>query len=501
MDISRWIERHAAFHGGKIAVRTGDRTLSYAALHGEVLALARGLAAAGHSRGDRIAWWGLNSSTMIALLFAAARLGLILVPVNWRLADDEIRFVLDHASVRTLFVETLFKAQAERICLDPQAIRIVVADGQSGGTASLAEFAHPYGRDADPEVTLEMPILLGFTSGTTGRPKGAILTQGALFWNAVNAQHMHDMTAADHVLTVLPMFHVGGLCIQTLPALHLGGTVSLLPRFTPQATLDAIQRDRPTLTVLVPATMAALVADPLFAGTDFSSLRAIATGSTDVPVAQIEQLHSRGVPVIQVYGATETGPLAIYQKIADSPSVGSIGKPALHCEIRLVAADGRDCAVDEAGEILVRGPNVTTGYWRDEEATEAALRDGWFQTGDVAIRDAQGTFWFRDRIKNVIISGGENVYPAELERVLATCPAILECAVVGRTDPKWGQTPVAIVVPAEGARLTQADVLGLFDGRLARFKHPREVRFLDRLPRNAMGKVETGELKRLLGTD
>jgi fatty-acyl-CoA synthase len=435
---------------------------------------------------------------MISLLFAAARLGLILVPVNWRLADDEIRFVLDHAQVRTAFVEKQFNTQARLVCKDSAAIRVIVADAQPDESNSLASFVRENGYDTDPEVTLASPILLGFTSGTTGRPKAAILTQSALFWNAVNSQHMHDMTAADHVLTVLPMFHVGGLCIQTLPALHLGATVTMLPRFTPQATLEAIQELRPTLSVLVPATMAAIFADSHFASTDLSCLRAVATGSTDVPVAHINQWRARGVPVIQVYGATETGPLAIYQKIADSPVVGTIGKPALHCDIRLVNSNGRDCSVDEAGEILVRGPNVTAGYWRDQTATDAAFRDGWFQTGDVAVRDSSGYYWFRDRIKNVVISGGENIYPAELERILATCPAILECAVVGRADAKWGQTPVAIVVPAEGARLTESDVLGLFDGRLARFKHPRSVVIMDRLPRNAMGKVDTGVLKAML---
>jgi fatty-acyl-CoA synthase len=287
-------------------------------------------------------------------------------------------------------------------------------------------------------------VLIAYTSGTTGRPKGAVFTHRALYCNALNSHDMHGMTAAERVLTILPLFHVGGLNIQTLPALFLGAEVALLPRFEPGATLATIAAFEPTLTVQVPATLKALLEHPAFATTDFSCLRAITTGSTDVPRELIRAFHARGVPVIQVYGATETAPIAIYQKPGDAfTTEGSIGRAGLHTEIRLVRPDGTDCAPDEPGEVWVRGAHLASGYWNGVDPESFA--EGWFHSGDVARCDASGLYWFHDRVKNVIISGGENIYPAELERVLNALPGLREAAVVGRPDAHWGAVPVAVV--------------------------------------------------------
>jgi fatty-acyl-CoA synthase len=310
---------------------------------------------------------------------------------------------------------------------------------------------------------------------------------------------MHDMTVRDHILTVLPMFHVGGLNIQTTPALKTGATVTLHDRFDPGAFLAALAADRPTLTVLVPATISAVLAHPAWATTDLTSLRAVATGSMAVPPGMIEAFHARGVPVIQIYGSTETAPVAVYQRIHEAyDSVGCMGRAGLHTEVRVVDARGADVAPGVPGEVLVRGEHVAGGYWNDPEGTAKAFAGGWFHSGDIAECDAEDRFWFKDRIKNVIISGGENVYPAEVERVLRELPGIRECHVIGRADARWGMVPVAAVVADPAAGVSRGAVLAHFEGRLARFKHPRDVVFLPELPRNAMGKVRLDELARLV---
>ena len=265
------------------------------------------------------------------------------------------------------------------------------------------------------------------------------------------SQHMHGLTSDDHVLTVLPFFHVGGLNIQTTPALHHGATVTIHPRFTPDATLAAIERDRPTLTVLVPATIQAVTDHPDWATTDLSSLKAVSTGSTIVPPHLIDRFVARGVPVLQVYGSTETCPIAVYTRLGgDLSRVGSTGLPGLCCEAAVIDDAGNELPPDTPGEIAVRGPNVFYEYWGNEEATREALHDGWYRTGDIGLRDADGYFWVHDRKKNLIISGGENIYPAEVERVLLEHPDVAECGVIGRPDPRWDEVPVAYVIRRAG---------------------------------------------------
>jgi fatty-acyl-CoA synthase len=298
------------------------------------------------------------------------------------------------------------------------------------------------------------------------------------------------MTAADHVLTVLPLFHVGGLNIQTTPALQLGATVTLHARFAPDAVLAALARERPTLCVLVPATMQAVIEHPSWPATDLACLRALTTGSTQVPQDLIDAFTARGVPVLQVYGSTETCPIAVYTRLGGDQRAGSTGLPGLVCEARVVDDAGAEVPPGVAGEVVARGPSVFFEYWGNADATADTLRDGWYHSGDIGTRDADGHFFIHDRKKNMIISGGENIYPAEVERVLVAHPDVAEGAVIGRADPKWQEVPIAYVVRRAGctidARVLEAHLLA----QLARFKVPREYVFVDALPRNAMGKVQ-----------
>ncbi|MFZ1103238.1 MAG: AMP-binding protein [Hyphomicrobiaceae bacterium] len=496
-DISLWIERHAGFFPGRTAVRFQGQTLSYSDLaHGieRVAAMLHG--ELGLRRGDRIAWLGLNHPDMLGLLFAAARCGLMLVPLNWRLAAPEHAFILRNAGAKALFAQAGLAAALGPETV-PDGCRLVLSGGAGGQAPELYDLIAAAGAAPGHAGRLDDPLLLVYTSGTTGRPKGAVLSQRALEINAANAVHMHDMTVRDHILTVLPMFHVGGLNIQTTPALKVGATVTLHDRFDPGAFLAALAADRPTLTVLVPATISAVLGHPAWTAADLTCLRAVATGSMAVPTGMIEAFHARGVPVIQIYGSTETAPVAVYQRIQEAcDSVGSMGRVGLHTQVRVVDAKGADVGPGVPGEVLVRGAHVAGGYWNDPEATAKAFAEGWFRSGDIAEFDAEGRFWFKDRIKNVIVSGGENIYPAEVERVLRELPGIRECQVIGRPDARWGMVPVAAVVA--DAAVSREAVLAHFEGRLARFKHPRDVVFLAELPRNVMGKVKLDELARIV---
>jgi len=500
MDISRWVRHRADSSPDRVAVHFAGADITYGALDRRVSRIAGALADGLQIRpGDRVAYLGYNSPVVLELLFACARLGAIFVPLNWRLTAAEHRVVLGDAEPSALFAEPDFSAHAEEV---RGAVPHLVACGSPVAgdrwhryedLAAAAEA--PLGGSGD----LTSPLLLVYTSGTTGRPKGAVLTQGALLWNALNSIAAHAMTSADHVLTVLPMFHVGGLNIQTTPAILAGATITLARRFDADETLDLLEARRPTLFLAVPAVALALSRHPRFAATDLSSLRAMCTGSSIVPEAVIRPWMDRGIPVTQVYGMTESGPVAIALSIADAArKVGSCGKPAAHSQARIVDAEGRDVAQGQPGEIWLRGPNVMSGYWRNPEATADAFTDGWLRTGDIGHQDADDFYYVDDRKKDVVISGGENIYPAELEAILADCPEIAEAAVIGRSDPTWGEVPIACIVPHPNTTLTRADVLALFHERLARYKHPRDVIFLSTLPRTAMGKVEKFTLRRLL---
>jgi len=458
LNLSRIIERWAGHFPDKAALHFHGTDYTYAQLWTRIQEVSSSLRV---SKGERIAWLGYNHPDMLVLLFAAARRGAILVPLNWRLTATEHKRILADCSPRLIFSDHEFAQAAGNL-------------GIPVGTFAEKSNDESRGEDADD-------VLIVYTSGTTGAPKGAVLTQSALLWNGFNSIHAHDLSQSDHVLSPLPMFHVGGLNNQTLPALLAGATVTLHKRFEPGAWLADVAKRRPTVSLLVPATMAAVISHRDWPSTDLSSLKMLNTGSMVVPDSLIRAFHERGVPVGQIYGCTETAPIALVLLINDSrKKVGSTGKPAPHCEVKLVD-----------GEIWVRGPAVMRGYWPDYSGL---TEDGWFRTGDLARIDEDGCYWIVGRSKEVIISGGENIHPAELENVLADCPDIAEAAVVGIEDPKWGEAACACVV----SKLGEKEILKLFEDRLAHYKHPRRVVYFDTLPRNAMGKVLKAELRRLI---
>ena len=500
MDLCTLIERNAAFAPDKPAIHFEGNTLSYAAFNARIEQAARALKAElGVNRGDRVAILSLNRPDYLVLLYACARLGAMLVPLNWRLAVPEQLFILSDAAAKVLVLEQAFDALLPTLAEKLPDTRVIGFDfAPAGGGTWDKLLGQARGDGRNPHTDLSRPLLIVYTSGTTGRPKGAVLRQEALLWNGMMSQHMHGLTSNDHVLTVLPLFHVGGLNIQTTPALHLGATVTLHPRFTPDATLTTFERDRPTLAVLVHTTIQAVTDHPAWTTTDLSSLRAISTGSTIVPQHLIDRVIARAVPVLQVYGSTETCPIAVYTRLGgDLSREGSTGLPGLCCEASIIDNAGNELPAGSPGEIAVRGPNVFYEYWGNEQATREALYDGWYRTGDIGRRDADGYFWVNDRKKNLIISGGENIYPAEVERVLMEHPHVAECAVIGRPDPRWDEVPVAYVIARSGAPV-DADILKTHvQSQLARFKVPRDIVFMEDLPRTALGKVQHFMIKEL----
>ncbi|PIX74694.1 MAG: feruloyl-CoA synthetase [Rhodocyclales bacterium CG_4_10_14_3_um_filter_68_10] len=501
MDLSGWIDGWARLAPSRVALRFERRDLTYAAFAGEVHEAAAALARAGIGRGACVAWLGTNSPSMLALLFACARLGAIFMPLNWRLAPPEHCRVLRDCTPRLLFVEPEFVGSIDCLFDVLSRIQLVTLGHAHAGWMSWAAFVAGAGTAAPPEgqAGYDDPVLLCYTSGSTGSPKGAMLTQAALFWNAVNNTHLHGLTGADRVLTTLPLFHVGGLNNQTLPALHAGATVVLHARFDADATFDAIEAERISLTVLVPAQLDMMIRSPRWRDAALGSLRMIATGSSVIPERISRAVHARGIPLVQIYGATETCPIATVLLPEDAMrKPASAGRPAVHCRVKIVDEAGADVPAGVSGEVLVQGPNVMTGYWKQPEESARVLRGGWFHSGDIGYFDEAGFLFINGRKKDMIISGGENVYPAEIENVLSESPDIAEVAVVGEPDERWGEAVVAVVVPRPGARIEAAQVLDLLDGRIACYKHPRRVVLAEALPRTALGKIRKEAVREMV---
>ena len=507
MNLADPIDHWARTTPDGIAITAGGSNTTWLRLANRITrAAARLQGEWGVRAGDRVAYLGFNRAEELVLLFALARLGAVFVPLNYRLAAAELAAIVAHAGARLMLVD----ADHRGLAADVQARIDVDAEIVLCELITLIEAPCPH-RASLPNLADDAPVLLAYTSGTTGAPKGALHTHRGVLANARASIAAHALCEEDCVLTVLPLFHVGGLCIQTLPALVAGARVVLHARFEAGAWLNDVKTLRPTLSLMVPATLRAVIEHPNWDTTDLSSLRALMAGSSTIPRALIDAVHARGIPLCQIYGATETGPVSVVLKAADAMrKAGYAGWPAEGVAIRLIDANAVEVAEGVVGEIVVRAPNLMRGYWRGTDEASGGtgfMTDSagpWFRTGDLARRDADGCIEVVGRLRDLIISGGENIYPAELENVLAGIAGVAEATVVGVPDAKWGEVPVAFVVReanAAGASLAEATVLARFDGRLARFKHPKRVVFVDTLPKNAMGKVQKSLLRETIVAD
>jgi fatty-acyl-CoA synthase len=491
--VGSWIARRARRTPGLVAViHDGDR-LSYAQLHGRVTRLAQGLRGLGIGRGDRVAYLGPNHPAFLETLFAAGTLGAILVPLNTRLAAPELARHLADSGSRALVYGAGQAGTAATLRAAAPEVRDVVAlaDPASGEHGYPDLLGAGPGTDIDEPVGLDDPCLVMYTSGTTGRAKGATLSHGNITWNAVNAVVDADFRRDEIALVVAPLFHTAALNMLCLPTLLKGGAVVIEPGFEPGRALAAIEAHRVTSMFGVPAVYDAMAAHPRWPDADLSSLRMLLCGGAPVPEATIRGYTSRGLTFIQGYGMTETSPGALLLDAAHVESkAGSAGVPHFFTDVRVVRPDLTPAAPGETGEIVVAGPNVMRGYWNQPEATVLALADGaWLRSGDAGTTDADGYVFVVDRIKDMIISGGENIYPAEVENVLREHPAVADCGVIGVPDARWGEVGRAVVVLRPGAQATEAGLLAFLDGRIARYKIPKSVRFTAELPRTGTGKI------------
>lgn len=485
-----WIEQHADVRPDKVSLIDDARDLSitFGELGDRVRRLAAWLHANGVERGDRVAFLSENTTDAFEALFACKRVGAILVPLNWRLAIPELAFIIGDCTPRILIYEPQFAEAAASLHLP-----ITLALGDAFETAKA---------QADPasapvlEATHDDPLAILYTSGTTGHPKGAIETIGMFFWNAVNIGSEVELTRSSMALNVLPTFHTGGLNLYTTPLIHLGGTSVVLRAFEPDRVLHWLTSGRITHFFAVPAVYQFLAEDPRWGEADLSQVRSWACGGSAMPVALLHRYAERGIVIRQGMGLTETSPTLFLTDAEHAlEKAGSVGKTAMHTEVRIVDDDGNDVPRGQIGELWARGPNVTPGYWQRPDATAESFTDGWLHTGDAARMDEDGYVYIVDRWKDMYISGGENVYPAEVEQVYFHHPNVVDLSVIGVPDDRWGEVGLAVVVPRDREAFDEAEFLEFGRGRLARYKLPKAVWVVDEIPRNAAGKVLKRELR------
>jgi O-succinylbenzoate-CoA ligase len=477
----------------------GER-LTYAGLNERANRIANALRDAGVAKGERIGLLLMNSAEFMEAYFAIGKIGAVVVPLNWRLVPDELEFILkDSGTRRLIFGEEFLDTVAE---LESRGTKTDVAQWlQVADQQALAPFAESYQafRDAAPVTEPAIGgsdddmLYIMYTSGTTGLPKGVVHTHTSSMWGAMTiaaTTYYHD---ADRYLACLPMFHVGALTPLTVNV-YRGATSVVMRSFDPTRAWQLIQDEKITTGLAVPAMLNFMLQVPGLERYDHSTLRWCMSGAAPVPVSLIQAYADRGIEIHQVYGLTEScGPACLIDAEHALAKVGSTGKAFFHTDVRVVNEAGADCAPGEAGEVWVRGAHVMREYWNRPDATAETLVDGWLRTGDIASQDDDGFIYIQDRIKDMIITGGENVYPAEIENLLMAHPGIREAAVIGQPSARWGESPFAIVVRNDAA-LTEADVLAFCRGKLAGFKQPKGVVFVDEIPRNPSGKI----LKRIL---
>ena len=488
------VEYWGRWQRDSVAVRFGPQDLTWGDLNDRSRSLAAGLAGVGVGHGDRVGLLMSNRPEFLEVVVACARLGAIVAPFNLRFTPPELAFVVGNADCSVVVTEAALRAGLSEA--QANAPDLVVIDADDG---SLAELTATTTAPPATKVATEDPLFICFTSGTTGDPKGAVLTHQSWFYASMVRSLQGGINCQDRILLPFPLAFTGGLALSMV-ALWSGATLVLEPAFEPGRALELIESQRITVFMAVPTLFEQMALHPEFAATDISSLRCVSSGGATVPVPLMQIYLDRDITMTQAYSLTEVSASGItlpYDQALDR--VGSCGVPAMHSEARIVDETGAEVAPGTVGEIAIKGPEVMAGYWRNPEATAATLRDGWCHTGDLGTMDADGFFYVIDRAKDMLISGGINVYPAEIERQLSGLDGVLELAVIGVPDEQWGETPAVIAV-TDGREVTGADVLDRCVGSLADFKLPRYLVIRQEpLPRNMSGKVLKADLRNQYG--
>jgi acyl-CoA synthetase (AMP-forming)/AMP-acid ligase II len=498
VGVGTYPRRRATVRPDAVALEFEGTTRTYAEVSERVERLAQALLAGGATAGDRIAYVGFNHPALLETFFATTLFGGTAVLVNPRLSPTEVQFIVEDSSASVVVYGGDQLAAAERLAHAVSGLRLIAVEGEDGpGERYEHVLASGSAEPVDAEVDDDDVALIMYTSGTTGRPKGAMLTHRNLTFQYLNAFTGTDLRQDEVMLSVAPLFHIAGLNMTTIPTFMMGGRIIIHRSFSPQDVLDEISRSGVTGSFMVPAMLDFLAQDPGFDEADLGSLRSIVVGGSPLPERSIRLWQDRGVKVVQGFGMTETAPGVCLLEASDALShAGTAGRPHFFAEVRVVdPVTGEDVEEGTAGEVWARGPQVMKGYWNREEATAAALEGGWYHTGDIAVRDAEGFFTIKDRIKDMYISGGENVYPAEVENALLSLDGVAEAAVVGVPDERWGESGLAFVVASDGTSLDGEQIRTHLTELLAKYKVPKQVRLVEELPRTSTGKIRKTVLR------
>jgi len=494
------LEHHAHRTPHKPLAVFGDEIVTYQGMADWAATLAAGLHARGVGSGDVVGLLSYNRIEFLATIFAANYVGAIAMPINWRLAAAELRYILEHSQARALICDDTLIELANEATHEPtdDLVRVCISSQRFPGWERFSDLSAEPALPARAHVEGDDIHRLMYTSGTTGRPKGVMITHTNLAWK--NYAHITEFgfTGADVGLACGPLYHVGALDLITTSMIAVGATTIIHRTFDAERVVDEIERSAVTSVWTAPAMVRAILDVPDVARRDLSSVRLLIAGGEKMPVPYIERLQ-RTFPsawLADAYGLTETvSGDTFLDRAATLSKLGSVGRSCQYLELDVWDEHGNSVPPDERGEVVLRGPKVFKGYWRDPDATSAAFSGGWFHTGDIGVLDNDGYLYIVDRLKDMIVSGGENIASSEVERVLYEHESVVEAAVVGRPDERWGEVPIAFVVLRPAATTTPEDLIEHCRRQLARFKIPKDVIVVDELPRNPSGKILKRELR------
>ncbi|MEC5425626.1 o-succinylbenzoate--CoA ligase [Virgibacillus sp. C22-A2] len=487
-NIAYWIHKRALITPVRVAVISKSSQSTYQELSRKINEMA---AALRHTyfleKGDRVAILSQNREEYVVAYFAIAQLGLVAVPLNIRLTTSELAFQIKDSGAKTIIYEEETESLFQEICHH--------TDFESAYQFDRVERDYSNKPLLVEEIDVKNdPFIICYTSGTTGRPKGAVLTQENMFWNAINNQYAIEITSSDKSIVLLPLFHIGGIGLFAFPTLLAGGTIVIPGKFDPGNAIRAIEDYQVTIVMGVPAIHDAIRRNSLFETANFDSVRWFYNGGAPCPKELINAYLDQGLPFGQGFGMTETSPTIFMLSKEDyKRKVGSIGKPVLFCDISIVDDKGEAVEQGEIGELLIKGPNIMKEYWGLPEETKETIRDGWLYSGDLVRQDNEGFIYVAGRKKDMIISGGENIYPLEVEQVIKELPGINEVAVIGVEDDKWGEVPIAFVSLNEGS-VHEAEIKRFALTKLGKYKVPKRIIIMDELPKNATGKINKKDL-------
>ena len=505
MNVGEWTTRWAQLRPNEPCLKYGDLELTKKEFNQRINRLAHALQEMGMKKGDRVSALLANGNVFLEILFATSKLGVIMVPLNFRLAAPELEFIVNDAEPAAFIYSPEFVSVVAELRGKVPSVRNFICE-LAGGAEGDPQYESWVGEkpDSEPvpdaEVEMDDGQFIMYTSGTTGKPKGALITHGNTQWNAINSIHLYPGEHSDIAVCCAPLFHIGALAVSVTPNIYAGRKVVIQRMFDPTGVLKLIEDNKAATMFGIPVMFLFMSQMPEFEKADFSSIKYFLAGGSPCPKPLIDIYQKKGVMFAQGYGMTETAPgITALLPEESLEKLGSCGKPLFHLAMKIVDFNGEDVPQGETGEVLVKGPNVIHEYWRRPEATAEAIVDGWLYTGDMGYLDEDGYLYIKDRRKDMYISGGENVYPAEVEDVIMGFAEVADVGVIGIPDEKWGESGLAIVVKAPDAEATEEKIIESCQGKLAKYKIPRKVVFINELPRTLTGKILKKDLRSQYG--